>query len=157
MGITIECFKATGVTPVTIEVLNMHVVYVMVKLMVYADAARGLGAHLCDIGPRACGGKEPITPGHRARVTTRLPQFTFRDSEVTTPCLTSRTYSLLGEQGGEGIGKTAHIFPLRPGDRTQDLSVVSQARYRYTTESSGGVEKFGRCPIPSQPYSHSSE
>ncbi len=60
-------------------------------------------------------GKEPITPGHRARVTAGLPQFTFRDSEVTTPCLTSRTYSLLGDQGREGIGKTAQIYPLRPG------------------------------------------
>ncbi len=48
-------------------------------------------------------------------MTTGLPQFTFRDSEVTTPCLTSHTYSLQGEQGREGIGKTDQIFPLLPG------------------------------------------
>ncbi len=85
------------------------------KLGAYADAVRGLGAHLHDISPWACGGKEPITPGHRARVTTGLPQFTFCNSEVTTPCLTSCTYSLPGEQGHRGIGKTAQFFPLRPG------------------------------------------
>ncbi len=39
-----------------------------------------------------------------------LPQFTFRDSKVTTPYLTSRTYSLLGEQGCGDIGKAAQIF-----------------------------------------------
>ncbi len=88
---------------------------VKLKLGAYANAVHGLGAHLRDIGPGACGGKEPITPGYRARLTTGLPQFTFHDSKVTNPCLTSRTYSLLGEQGREGIGKTAKLFPLRPG------------------------------------------
>ncbi len=88
---------------------------IKVKLGAYADAARVLGAHLRDIGLSACGVKESITTGHRARVTTGLPQFTFCDSEVTNPCLTSRTYSLLGEKGLEGIGETAQIFPFRPG------------------------------------------
>ncbi len=95
---------------------DSHRIGKKVKLGVYADAARGLGPHLRDIGPRTCGGKESITPGHRARVTTGLPLFTFHDSEVTIPCLTSRTYSpLQGEHGREGIGKTAQIFPLRLG------------------------------------------
>ncbi len=48
-------------------------------------------------------------------MTTGLPQFTFRESEVTSPCLTSHTYSLLSEQRRDGIGKTAQIFPLLPG------------------------------------------
>ncbi len=74
--------------------------------MAYTEIARSLGAHIRDIDPRACGGKESITPGHRARVTTGLPQFTFRDNEVTTLCLTSHIYSLLGEQGRGSIGKT---------------------------------------------------
>ncbi len=39
-----------------------------VKLGAYADTARGLGTHPRDISPGASGGKEPITPRHRARV-----------------------------------------------------------------------------------------
>ncbi len=118
----------------------MHLsIFSKVKLGAYAEAARGLGAHLRDIGPWACGGKKLITPGHRARVTAGLPQFTFRESDVTTPCLTSHTYSLLGEQGREGIGKNAQFF-TPSGDRTRDLSVVSRARYHYTTESHAGTK-----------------
>ncbi len=90
--------------------------------------------HLRDIGPSACGGMEPITPGHRARGTVGLPQFTFCESEVTTPCLTSRTHSLLGEQGHEGIGKKHPNFSTPPEDQTRDLSVVRRVCYRCTTE-----------------------
>ncbi len=61
------------------------------------------------------GTTEPITPGHRVRVTTELPQFTFHDSDVTTLCLTSRTYTLRGEHGRWGIGKTTQTFLLRLG------------------------------------------
>lgn len=39
-------------------------------------AATVLRAHLCLFGPRTYGGKDPITPGHRASVTAGLPQFT---------------------------------------------------------------------------------
>ncbi len=38
--------------------------YIYFKLRVNAEAARGLGAYLCDIGPCACGGWEPIPPVH---------------------------------------------------------------------------------------------
>ncbi len=55
--------------------------------------------------------------------TTGLSQFTFRNSDVTT-FLTSLTYLLLGEQGRGGIGKTAQIFPLRPGGATHYMQVL---------------------------------
>ncbi len=88
-----------------------------VKLRAYAGAVHGLGAHLHGINPWACGGKEPIIPGHRETVTTGLPQFTIYENKVTTPCLSSRTYSLLGEQE-QHVRQTQLIFTL-PGNRTQ--------------------------------------
>ncbi len=85
-------------------------------MVAYAEEARGLSAHLHDSGPWAFGGKEPITPGHRARVTTMLLQFTFRNSEVTSPCLTLCSYSLLREQGHGGIGFPPPLHPrIEPG------------------------------------------
>ncbi len=76
--------------------------------------------------------EEPITMGHRARVTAGLPQFTFCESEVTTPSLILRTYSLLGEQGAWGYRKKRPNFSTHPGVRTRDLSVVSRVCYRCT-------------------------
>ncbi len=63
------------------------------KLRAYVGAARSLGAHIRDIGPSTTGGKEPIIPGQRARVTTGLPKFTFCDSEVIIICLTSLLFA----------------------------------------------------------------
>ncbi len=73
-----------------------------VKLGAYVEVPRGLGAHFHDIGHYACGGGKPITPGHSARVTIGLPQFTFHYNEVTASCLKSSTYTLLVNRGYTG-------------------------------------------------------
>lgn len=40
----------------------------------YARVAFALGAHIHLIGPWACSGQEPITPEHRALITSDLQQ-----------------------------------------------------------------------------------
>ncbi len=75
----------------------------------------------------------PITL--RARVTTGLLQFTLRDSEVTTACLTSRNYSLIGKQGCGGIRKKHPKFSTLPWDRTRALSVLRRVCYHCTKVS----------------------
>ncbi len=119
----------------------MRQIKVKVKLGTDAGTVRGLGTHLRDIGPWACGGKEPITPGLRARVTTGLPRLTFRDSEATT--LPDVAYLLTARWTGVwGYRKNRPNFSTPPGDRIRDLSVVSRACYRRTTESPDETDIF---------------
>ncbi len=77
------------------------------------------------------------------------PQFTFHDSEVTTPCLTSRTYSLLGEQGREGIGETAQFFPLRLGIEPGTSRLLAEcATVAPQSHTQSMVDVVKHCPQP---------
>ncbi len=106
-----------------------------VKLGAYAGAARGLGAHLHDIGMNMW--------RERAHYPGTQPQ---RDNRVTTVYLPRQrghnslpdvTYLLTARwTGAWGYRKNRPNFSTPPGYRTRDLLVVNRACYRCTTESS---------------------
>lgn len=81
---TVHLIRLKNICYVQITELSGHDFYMISQLAVVrrfsftvAGAARGCDAHVCHIGPWACGEYEPAIPGHRVRMTSGLHRFTF--------------------------------------------------------------------------------
>ncbi len=128
IGTTVSCFQESGNSPVTIG----------------KSKGKVRGIRWCSAWPRCSspwhwplslwreGAHHPGTQGQSdKRVTTvYLPRQRGDNSLPDVAYLHTAWWT-----GAWGYRKNRPNFSTPPGDRTRDLSFVSRARYRYTTES----------------------
>ncbi len=72
-----SCPGVVNASPAHYHSATAYPAAIKVTMEANTETMHDLGGHFCDIVPCACGRREPITQGHKARMTSGLPQFTF--------------------------------------------------------------------------------